>query len=161
MLDRVSQIFPSIFPTQPASLNSTKIAFQKKKHKSTRQPFCREGREYGRYFVNVMITQEPSEVSMLWFLWYAAACGKSKRGQEVDNGGQVTCFPSSTDARLTRLVFDVVRTRNGPTIRSLFSTQSIPLRFRSRKESLLEVPTRSRKNSLNCSTVRHVRPQKE
>ena len=52
--------------------------------------FFREAREYGRYFVNVNITQEPGEVSMLWFLWYVAACDKSKRIQEVENGGQVS-----------------------------------------------------------------------
>nr|AIT11918.1 monoamine oxidase [Platynereis dumerilii] len=49
-------------------------------------------KEFGVAFVNTNVTMEPSEVSMLWFLWYVKSCGTSRRIWEVDNGGQERKF---------------------------------------------------------------------
>lgn len=49
-------------------------------------------REFGAAFVTTNVTMEPSEVSMLWFLWYVKSCGSSRRIWEVDNGGQERKF---------------------------------------------------------------------
>ena len=46
-------------------------------------------RRFGKSFVNVNVTSEPYEVSLLWFLWYIKCCGGQKRIFATTNGGQV------------------------------------------------------------------------
>ena len=46
-------------------------------------------KEFGKSYLNAIIAMEPSEVSLLWFLWYMKGCGYFKRSWEVKNGGQV------------------------------------------------------------------------
>ena len=47
-------------------------------------------REFADIFVQVNVTSEPHEVSMLWFLWYVAQCGGTKPIFSVTDGGQVS-----------------------------------------------------------------------
>ena len=41
-------------------------------------------------FVNVNVTSEMHEASLLWLLWYVRQCGGSDRIMATSNGGQVT-----------------------------------------------------------------------
>lgn len=45
--------------------------------------FCclshREGREFAQFFIQINVTSEPYEASLLWFLWYIKQCGGVKR----------------------------------------------------------------------------------
>eukprot|EP00105_Crassostrea_gigas_P030254 XP_011452496.1 PREDICTED: amine oxidase [flavin-containing] A isoform X1 [Crassostrea gigas] len=43
-------------------------------------------------FVNVNVTSEPYEASVLWFLWYIKCCGGQKRIFSTTNGGQERKF---------------------------------------------------------------------
>ncbi|XP_022288515.2 amine oxidase [flavin-containing] B-like [Crassostrea virginica] len=49
-------------------------------------------RRFGKSFVNVNVTSEPYEVSLLWFLWYIKCCGGQKRIFATTNGGQERKF---------------------------------------------------------------------
>ena len=49
-------------------------------------------------FVNVNVTSEPYEVSLLWFLWYLASAGGPLRINATSNGGQVLLATGVTGA---------------------------------------------------------------
>ncbi|XP_030058393.1 amine oxidase [flavin-containing] A-like [Microcaecilia unicolor] len=49
-------------------------------------------RRFATLFVNVNVTSEPHQVSMLWFLWYAKLCGGIVRMFSITNGGQERKF---------------------------------------------------------------------
>lgn len=48
--------------------------------------------EYAVTFVNVNVTSEPYEISLLWFLWYLASAGGPLRINATTNGGQERKF---------------------------------------------------------------------
>ncbi|XP_048745528.2 amine oxidase [flavin-containing]-like [Ostrea edulis] len=47
---------------------------------------------FGKSFINVNVTSEPYEVSVLWFMWYIKCCGGQKRIFSTTNGGQERKF---------------------------------------------------------------------
>uniref|UniRef100_UPI0023DCFDA7 amine oxidase [flavin-containing] A n=1 Tax=Callithrix jacchus TaxID=9483 RepID=UPI0023DCFDA7 len=49
-------------------------------------------RRFASLFVNINVTSEPHEVSVLWFLWYVKQCGGTTRIFSVTNGGQERKF---------------------------------------------------------------------
>lgn len=49
-------------------------------------------REFFNSFVNINVTSEAYEASLLWFLWYVKQCGGVKRIFSVSNGGQERKF---------------------------------------------------------------------
>ena len=53
----------------------------------------RLAQNFGRTYINGLVCMEPSEVSLLWFLWYMKNTGHFKRSFELDNGAQV-CIAS-------------------------------------------------------------------
>ncbi|PRD34017.1 UNVERIFIED_CONTAM: mao [Trichonephila clavipes] len=50
------------------------------------------GLEFFKNFVNINITTESYEASLLSFLWYIKQCGGTKRIFSTTNGGQVNLF---------------------------------------------------------------------
>ncbi len=46
-------------------------------------------RQFAELMVNLVVTAETSEVSMLWYLWYVAQCYGGKSIISTTNGGQV------------------------------------------------------------------------
>ncbi|KAK3093421.1 hypothetical protein FSP39_015503 [Pinctada imbricata] len=61
----------------------------------------------GEQTVNVCVTSESHEVSLLWFLWYLRQCGGSNRILSTDNGGQCRHVILAVPLPLqTRLTFD-------------------------------------------------------
>ena len=51
---------------------------------------CRAAKAFATCFVEVNVTSEPYEVSLLWLLWYVKIAGGSMRIYSTSNGGQVT-----------------------------------------------------------------------
>nr|XP_033805542.1 amine oxidase [flavin-containing] A-like isoform X2 [Geotrypetes seraphini] len=49
-------------------------------------------RRFATLFVNVNVTSEPHQVSLLWFLWYTKLCGGTVRMFSITNGGQERKF---------------------------------------------------------------------
>lgn len=45
-----------------------------------------------RQYVNVNVTAEPYEVSLLWVLFYIKLCGGTQRIHASENGAQVLLF---------------------------------------------------------------------
>ncbi|XP_048885557.1 amine oxidase [flavin-containing] B-like [Brienomyrus brachyistius] len=54
--------------------------------------WTRTAKDFARLFVNVNVTSEPHEVSVLWFLWYVKQCGGTRRIFSTSNGGQERKF---------------------------------------------------------------------
>ncbi|KAK3104051.1 hypothetical protein FSP39_024027, partial [Pinctada imbricata] len=54
--------------------------------------WTRDTMKQGEQFVQVNVTSESYEASLLWFLWYVRLCGGSDRINATDNGGQERKF---------------------------------------------------------------------
>ncbi|KAK7090411.1 amine oxidase [flavin-containing]-like [Littorina saxatilis] len=54
--------------------------------------WTRGAMENAKNFINVNVTSEPYEVSLLWFLWYLASAGGPLRINATTNGGQERKF---------------------------------------------------------------------
>ncbi|XP_076436051.1 amine oxidase [flavin-containing]-like [Babylonia areolata] len=54
--------------------------------------YTRAAMDNAKTFVNVNVTSEPYEVSLLWFLWYLASAGGPLRINATTNGGQERKF---------------------------------------------------------------------
>lgn len=50
--------------------------------------WTKEGREFAEFFIQINVTSEPYESSLLWFLWYIKQCGGVKRIVSIKGGGQ-------------------------------------------------------------------------
>ncbi|KAM4699696.1 amine oxidase [flavin-containing] A-like [Discoglossus pictus] len=54
--------------------------------------WTKTARRFAQLFVNVNVTSETQQVSLLWFLWYTKLCGGTSRMFSVTNGGQERKF---------------------------------------------------------------------
>ncbi|KAG8450493.1 hypothetical protein GDO86_002958 [Hymenochirus boettgeri] len=54
--------------------------------------WTKAAKRFAQLFVNVNVTSEPQQVSLLWFLWYTKLCGGTSRMFSVTNGGQERKF---------------------------------------------------------------------
>ncbi|OQR74326.1 amine oxidase-like [Tropilaelaps mercedesae] len=50
--------------------------------------WTKAGREFAEFFIQINVTSEPYEASLLWFLWYIKQCGGVKRIVSIKGGGQ-------------------------------------------------------------------------
>ncbi|ELT97776.1 hypothetical protein CAPTEDRAFT_132857 [Capitella teleta] len=74
--------------------------------------WTKAAKEFVRAFVNANVTMEPSEVSLLWFLWYIRSCDSSRRIWEVENGGQERKFQGGSmqiSERIHKILNDRVK----------------------------------------------------
>ncbi|KAE8623002.1 hypothetical protein XENTR_v10005456 [Xenopus tropicalis] len=54
--------------------------------------WTKKAKKFAQLFVNVNVTSETQQVSLLWFLWYIKLCGGTSRIFSVTNGGQERKF---------------------------------------------------------------------
>uniref|UniRef100_A0A6I8RBQ0 Amine oxidase n=1 Tax=Xenopus tropicalis TaxID=8364 RepID=A0A6I8RBQ0_XENTR len=63
--------------------------------------WTKKAKKFAQLFVNVNVTSETQQVSLLWFLWYIKLCGGTSRIFSVTNGGQAKYVISAIPPGLT------------------------------------------------------------